>query len=47
MTRKPETCKEHTKLSDRVERIEGKLSILIGLNVATIGLIMLFKLISG
>lgn len=32
-------CKEHIKLVDRISRMEGKLSVLITLNVATIGLI--------
>lgn len=37
MTRK--VCKEHISLVERIARMEGKLSILIGLNLATIGLI--------
>jgi hypothetical protein len=32
-------CKEHLSLVERIARIEGKLSILIALNLATIGLI--------
>jgi hypothetical protein len=39
-------CKEHITLVERIARIEGKLSILIGLNVITIALIALLGFIS-
>jgi len=38
-------CKEHLSLIERVAKIEGKLSVLITLNIATIGLIIALKLI--
>jgi hypothetical protein len=46
MTPKPEPCKEHLKLAERVARMEGKLSILIGLNVVSIVLIAVVGIIS-
>jgi len=38
-------CVEHVKLVERISSMEGKLSVLITLNVATIGLIIALKLI--
>ena len=38
-------CKDHITLVERIAKLEGKLSILIGLNLASIGLIILLKFI--
>jgi hypothetical protein len=39
-------CKEHLPLVERIARMEGKLSILIGLNVVSIVLIAVVGIIS-
>lgn len=38
-------CKEHITLVERISSMEGKLSVLITLNIVSIGLIIVLKLI--